>query len=1030
MAKKDFFSIDTSRVSTSINTFDSKKKIYNSAYTKYKGSYLKTAGNVIVKKMRSNVDSLYKEIGSLYNGLSSFVTDYIESVKKLEESLKNGTLSGDKEANVRGIVNSLNSMLDGSDPTDLYIDPKTGDVSLAIMDKVHYGGAWDGATLNERFMDGDVDPSKISNITGMNLSRNGQEVIEGSADKLTKAYVYHPKLTSFVQGLSPVSLEVVFSAKYNDKQLEKVKTIKTKNAGWETVGTISGFVLAGGGAKGLFKGGKAFATGAKILASEGLGKALGTISGKIAGKFLVKDAVEVAGKNIAKMGFKDSFKHGAKVTLIENVRIFPLTHGYSLRDSYDMDTRKINGREYAAFMAENIVADLGVMALGKGAKAGFKYIKNSKYVQSALLKLEDFSKLFEGYDKQFLGKGRNVSLSELDVVTNKASLPKKTASEIKIESVVSDISGDIDRIDGIERLKEYISTRDISVIPEKYRKQVLDISEKDLKSFVQEHDDMMTLGKIVFDLDQRHINNPFYNGTNGIDSLKVFISKDKYIVLPNLTEYRLKRMPKETIEKFIQKYDDDGFILEAKDLLDKEFNKGTLHYNLDGLGVFERVAHGSWPIPENNTYISDKLKLALINQKNFDEYLSVEKLKTYGLKDYLEFNSGLGRKDAVSLREIVRIVNNKDEFADFANYVNGFNNNFKHDKLSYLAAARQIVEELRFRNRRLGLSDIAETRLYNISKGLDDYMFACVKTPQVDDDVFKKSVIELSEFFERNSANGAEYGVDQHITANHSITMDPSYKALRNKLMLQGYSKSDASMILKYLDRTGACSYADACNLIFYQFRNNEKTFKKIFGYDMYKIEKNGSRRLNAEELLVDLYTWANDTANGGNLIENKKIIDKSKLLKVLPLKVMNTENQVYISDGYYGLNDYTLTSFMKSKDVSIDVYTRQITDTRRTEKKFSDSEFDLLVNRVKKAIVDGESLGLGIHSGEIKNISMINEKIFDSISFSKGGHAVAITGVKENCFVVSSWGRKYYIPFSDLKNGGSFAINSLRLGY
>ena len=39
------------------------------------------------------------------------------------------------------------------------------------------------------------------------------------------------------------------------------------------------------------------------------------------------------------------------------------------------------------------------------------------------------------------------------------------------------------------------------------------------------------------------------------------------------------------------------------------------------------------------------------------------------------------------------------------------------------------------------------------------------------------------------------------------------------------------------------------------------------------------------------------------------------------------------------------------------------------------------------------------------------------------GGHAIFITGINRDSFVVSSWGKEFIIPFKDLQNGGFFNI-------
>ena len=66
-----------------------------------------------------------------------------------------------------------------------------------------------------------------------------------------------------------------------------------------------------------------------------------------------------------------------------------------------------------------------------------------------------------------------------------------------------------------------------------------------------------------------------------------------------------------------------------------------------------------------------------------------------------------------------------------------------------------------------------------------------------------------------------------------------------------------------------------------------------------------------------------------------------------------------------------------------------------------------------------GGSVGLGIYSTNEHEFSLISK---DEIVTTKdwnegGGHAVCITGVLVDAFIVSSWGKRFYIPFSDFIN-------------
>ena len=95
---------------------------------------------------------------------------------------------------------------------------------------------------------------------------------------------------------------------------------------------------------------------------------------------------------------------------------------------------------------------------------------------------------------------------------------------------------------------------------------------------------------------------------------------------------------------------------------------------------------------------------------------------------------------------------------------------------------------------------------------------------------------------------------------------------------------------------------------------------------------------------------------------------------------------------------------------------------------KISDAEFQNIINKSRILINSGSTLSISIYSGG-KKINMISTNLSqysstDTKSWKEGGgHAIFITAVGEDCLYVSSWGREYKIPFSDLKNGGEFCL-------
>jgi len=257
---------------------------------------------------------------------------------------------------------------------------------------------------------------------------------------------------------------------------------------------------------------------------------------------------------------------------------------------------------------------------------------------------------------------------------------------------------------------------------------------------------------------------------------------------------------------------------------------------------------------------------------------------------------------------------------------------------------------------------------------------------------------------------------------NMSVQSPKTYNNLKNKLIDYGFNSSDAEIVLNLIDDAGACSYAATCNDIFHQFSNDPILFKKTFGYDMYITTKSGKSVLNSHELLLDLYLFANDKSNGGLLWENGKI-DQSLLSgEVDPLGrglIDVNQYQHYMSNE--GKDVDMIDKFLKSKNESLEYTSSTLLG--------ADYEFEHLSKFVLENMENGKSISLDyFYHPDIEtrdtNIRMqsYNENYFASVDTATwdegGGHSVQITGVTQSGFVVSSWGSKYHIPYSDLNLG------------
>ena len=331
---------------------------------------------------------------------------------------------------------------------------------------------------------------------------------------------------------------------------------------------------------------------------------------------------------------------------------------------------------------------------------------------------------------------------------------------------------------------------------------------------------------------------------------------------------------------------------------------------------------------------------------------------------------------------------------------------------------------------------------------------------------FGKKYEELETFFLNMDDQNNHYGVDQgylkelydykwhcQIIDNKLVYTEEKlpnleFSRLKNKLIEKGFSNNQALQIINGLDSTGACSYASVANGIFAQFKNNPDAFEELFGYSMYTNNSKGEEILNSGELLLDLYTFLNDSQNGGKLF--KTDIDGAKIF--LSLKtgtdnskidlLLDSKNQVYPITSK-GVNTELVDKFIKSKNSNYSFSSKGI---KRAAEQLNDREIRKLSKRINDDIARGYNMSLSLYydKNNPAPIRMINLKeggkdvstdlwlpdsVESKIEKEIVGHATYITGVEDNGFIVSSWGRKFLITFEDLANSIYWQIDSFWIG-
>ncbi len=321
---------------------------------------------------------------------------------------------------------------------------------------------------------------------------------------------------------------------------------------------------------------------------------------------------------------------------------------------------------------------------------------------------------------------------------------------------------------------------------------------------------------------------------------------------------------------------------------------------------------------------------------------------------------------------------------------------------------------------------------------------------------------DLGETFEYLSTANGKYGVDQGVlddlyfyqTPTGNLISRNSYdyiyyttnnvplKKVANKeyfriknVMRERYNMSakDASKVISALDSEGACSYANVANNIFSQFKDSPEVFEKIFGFPLYKQAENGLLTINDTELLVDIWVNVNNKANGGKIlttgVDGITRVNSDAIMTDInnASKLTSGNAQQYLSTSM-GYNEEVIERYISSKSNKIKAKTKTLFSG---SSPISDKKMNDVINSAKKALDNGESLYLGVHRNDkpINFIDMKTGKVSEStFTWSEGGgHATFVTEIRPEGFVVSTWGKKRLVLFSDLRDSGNFNISSFK---
>ena len=246
------------------------------------------------------------------------------------------------------------------------------------------------------------------------------------------------------------------------------------------------------------------------------------------------------------------------------------------------------------------------------------------------------------------------------------------------------------------------------------------------------------------------------------------------------------------------------------------------------------------------------------------------------------------------------------------------------------------------------------------------------------------------------------------------------YIKLQDYLTSKGMTTSESTNLLTFMNTTGVCSYTDIVNEILTSYRNNPKLFRSQFGYGLYTYT-DGKKTLNGNQLLLDLYTYANTHYKGK---DSFRPLFRESSDGSLHINSLDTSEQVYLEKDDYKI----VENFLKSKDESLSY-------EYKTKMYKPSLDPDKVKYRIKEALKNG-NVGITIFSksqnekyANNSNIELgedgstilydpTGEYQVDTESWDEGdSHAMLVTGLTNKGIIVSSWGKKLVIDYEDLAN-------------
>lgn len=286
--------------------------------------------------------------------------------------------------------------------------------------------------------------------------------------------------------------------------------------------------------------------------------------------------------------------------------------------------------------------------------------------------------------------------------------------------------------------------------------------------------------------------------------------------------------------------------------------------------------------------------------------------------------------------------------------------------------------------------------------------------------------------------NNGTYGADQgDMNANKKgmwffgfrwFEDEDLYAYIRLHSRYQNYSQTQIAELMEQINSEG-CGYVAIVNSIFVAYEGREDEFERVFGFPMY--DKKGQANYNY--LLVDFYANTDDRyfidePYGATALVNDVILEyvggrENEFQEKYGCPPLIDENKINPVAQQKILDEYQDSSMASKKTSGTTIYSLENRFKHYLKEKDITCSSESLSNG---SVLNGEAINKYMDDGKSVNILVSDFNLYNekgtAVQTDVGGHWMTITDVTEDGrYIVSSWGKRYYLNPSELNDANFF---------